>query len=222
MKRAIVLGLVMSLCLVSMARAAFVDQWSVPAFGSVEGNPYTDSDGNTWGAYQAPAYGSGDLANFTVLGWDSGYGRWGTGNASYWPAMQGLRGANMNSQTGALVFTPSQNGEYSLYGTVNFYNSDDSWAAAFLGIAKVNATDGSVTWLSNGGYRNAEVLDLASMTAGQNVSLTTSDRLVFYTTSYDGVYDYVYLNQAGIGFTPVPEPVTVGLLSLGVLFIRRK
>ena len=203
-----VMVVLVGLTLATATHAAFVDQWSVPWFDNTNGNPYTDGAGNQWGAYQASWNDSTTWSNYTLLGWNNG--SWGDNNPMYWSS-PALKGANGNSGTGALVFTPGQNGTYSFYGTMNFWNSADSWATVWIQMVKFTGSTGAV--LAGGSFHNADTLYLSSVAELQDIPMTTGDKLALVMTCTSGVYGNAILNNTGIGF--VPEPATLGLLVFG-------
>jgi len=229
--RKAVAGLVVGLCLVSMAQAAFVDQWEVPAWsgttiGSAEGNPYIDADGNTWGAYQVsfgeylnPAnYDSSHAMRWTQVGANSfWHGPNGTGEIPSYNANHVLMGMTGGTYVAALRFTPDQAGEYSWTGSISGQNIGGG--TVYLVFAKLTASTGEL--LTDIHVYNGSPLVLDTVAVLQNQTLAAGDSLVMLATTTN-TYSFAItdLSQAGIGF--VPEPATLGLLGLGGLVLRRR
>ena len=229
--RKVTVGFLFSLCLASFCQAAFVDQWDVPAWsgttvGSSDGNPYVDADGNTWGAYQVTfgeylnpvSYDSAHAMQWTQIGASTlWYGPNGGGEVPQYNSDKALVGMNGGTYAAALRFTPDQAGEYSWTGMIPGTNYGGG--SVYMVFAKLTSTAG--TLLTDIHVYNGSPLDLDSVAALQNQTLEVGDSLVLVVTSPNSYSIAVAdLSSAGIGY--VPEPTTLGLLGMGILFLRRK
>ena len=190
-------------------------RWELPGWsgitpGSTSGNPHTDSDGNTWGAYGKQFTGNGyqNWTGYTLMQWITNWN--GTWTAALYGSMPRfysssamLAGYSINSKHngGALVFTPATAGSYSMDGKFRCADVDGPLNSGLTHIA-IGKMDSSNNWTE---LFRADIphlqktVELATIDDLQNISLNTNDKLMIV----------VWADMGGHSAYAVPENVGI-------------
>lgn len=224
--------LCMLLVLMSAAIASADAVYDIPEFAPTDANPKVDAAGNTWGLYSynehPEAWNStvtaGNFSNYVPMTWWSYASRWdGLGHKVSYIGNTLTAGCDVSyDYAAALAFTAGAAGTYSIQGSATLIDVTATWNYANMKIGKFD-TLGNFTLLHNQSVSNAGIIDLTALPALQNMTLDAGDKLVFSAHAQEGAYRFTTLDLTDTTISYVPEPTTLGLISVGALgLIRRK
>ena len=215
---------VLSIALPAMAK-------DIPWYTNTNGNPYTDTDGDTWAVYQIADSGTTyqDWSNYTAMTWNSTDSRWDGYLLKYGHPVYKIDGGMKNldaagyqcCRRSALTFDPAVSGNYSWTGKLRYQDNNGSRTATIC-FGKFSSLD--VWSLSHSvDMTENQELDLATVTELQNISVGDGERMAIVITPPSGSIAALYFdsdtdNQTGI----TPEPATMTLLLLGLPFALRR
>jgi hypothetical protein len=214
---------VVLMCSMGTARADFVKTYTMPWY--TDANPHADGNGNAWTTYQIDSDTSGltSATNWLPMTWNNG--TWfGPSQVYGHPAYYSSQSLTWGGWDGGhyrntgLSFTAGTAGEYSWIGTFAPWDSDGR--ATTLGFAKYDGTQYTSLYSCN--VASGSSINLAGIPELQNIPVTEGQMLVL-AIAQPGYWGWgnATINSIGFGYS-VPEPLTIGFLTMGSLMLRRR